>query len=651
MSGGWAGHVLHIDLTSSSVREYPWSTDERRAFVGGKVMAAKILYDLLEPGCDPLGPANVVVISTGPLTGSGAPSTSRFNVSSLSPLTGIVASSNCGGPFGVYLKKAGVDALVITGAASEPVWLEVREEGVEFHPAASVWGLTTSATQSALAAAVSTSTPTDGASSSTPTRCGTLVIGPAGENAVRYAALLSGERAAGRAGLGAVLGAKNLKGLAAHGSQHVPLADPQRFSTHIKAWTSTLKAHPLTGKLLPAYGTGGLLPEMQELGIVATSNYRRGRFDGASELSGQRMADTRLTRTSGCMSCPIRCARVVEVDGRSVKGPELETLVLMGSNLENPDLDFICRANVLLDDLGMDTMTTGVTLSLAMELAEQGVADFPVRFGSTDGLLDLLSDIAYRRRFGAELADGSRALGARYKASDYAMHVKGLELAAYEPRGAFGHALGYATSNRGGCHLNGGYMVALEGLGLDMKRTSTRGKPALTAMFQDLMEAVSATGTCLFTTYAVLPGPVVRHKRKPLGHAVTAALSIASGPLALLRALPSGMLAIPMPLIPHIRAIELATGERWGFGGFWQVGRRGFALERELALRFGVTAADDTLPGRSLTENLEPGNPGRPVPIADLTRAYYRHRGWDAAGRPKASLLRRLGLKDARAHD
>lgn len=629
------GHVLRIDLSSRSVTEYPWTDEQRRATLGGKVMAAQILFDLLEPGCDPLGPDNVLVISTGPLTGTGAPSTSRFNLSALSPLTGIVASSNCGGPFGTYLKKAGADALVITGAASEPVWLEITETGgepvVTFHSAEELRGAHTSASAAALTEAVGQ-------------KCGTLVIGPAGENLVRYAAVLSGERAAGRAGLGAVMGAKNLKGVAAHGSLRAEIAERDAFHAHTKKWSATLKSHPLTGELLPTYGTAGLVPEMQKLGIVATSNYRQGRFDGADAISGQTMARTRLVATNGCLSCPIRCARVVEVDGHRVKGPELETLVLLGSNLENADLDSICRLNVVLDELGIDTMTAGVTISLAMELAERGIVDWPLRFGDVSGLAQLFDDIAHRRGIGDELADGSRELDRRHGATGASMQVKGLELAAYEPRGAWGHALGYATSNRGGCHLNGGYMVAFEGLGLRMKGRSTRSKPALTAMFQDLMEAVSAAGGCLFTTYAVIPAPLVRGAQGPIGKISAGVLGISSGVLRALRALPRGALGIPMPLIPHIRAVELATGERLGFGRFWEVGERGFALERALAVRFGVTAADDTLPARCLNEPLEPGDPSSVVPLERMKPAYYRHRDWDGTGAPSARLRKRLGI-------
>jgi aldehyde:ferredoxin oxidoreductase len=629
--GGYMGRVLRVDLTTREVSEHPWTDDDRRATLGGKAMAARILTDLLPAGVDPLGPDNVVVISTGPLTGTGGPSTSRFNVSALSPLTGTLGTSNCGGPFGVYLKKAGVDALVITGAAAEPVWLEIGDGAtVAFHDAAGVWGTTTTAAQEALTGAVSE-------------RAAALVIGPAGENRVKFACLISGERAAGRTGMGAVFGAKNLKGIVAHGSARVPVARPDDYHAHVKKWSASLKAHPIAGEQLPALGTGGFLPRMQEMGIVVTRNATEARFEGADSISGQAMAASRLVGTDGCLSCPIRCGRVVEHEGRRVKGPELETLVLLGANLGVSDLDAIIRWNVRLDELGMDTMTAGSTISAAMELAERGLGTFPVAFGSTEGVSALIEDVAYRRGAGAELADGSRALASGREAPGVAMHVKGLEIAAYEPRRVVGHGLGYATSNRGGCHLNGGYMVALEGLALRMDGRSLASKPALAAMLQDLMESVSSAGGCLFTTLGVFPGALIRGAAGPVG-AVTAGVLAISGPvLRGLRAV-SGGLGIPMPLVPHIRAVELVTGERLGFGRFWQVGERCYTAERLLGRRFGITSDDDTLPPRMLREPIDPGDSKSVVPLPVLKRRYYAHRGWDADGAPGPALLRRLGL-------
>jgi aldehyde:ferredoxin oxidoreductase len=308
------GLVLRVDLAGRTVTEYPWSDENRRTWVGGKAMAARILADTLERGTDPLGPDNVVVISTGPLTGTGAPSSARFNISALSPLTGLVASSNCGGPFGTHLKRAGVDALVITGRAAEPVWLEVADGTVLFHDATELWGLSTSDAGDALDVAVGR-------------RAGVMVIGPAGEHLVNYACVISGERAAGRAGMGAVLGSKNVKGIAAAGDRAVPIAHPEQYRLHVKRWTASIRAHPIAGDSLPRLGTAGFLAPMQELGIVATRNFSAGRYGAIAGITGEALAERRLVATSGCLACPIRCGRVVEHAGRRVKGPELETLV------------------------------------------------------------------------------------------------------------------------------------------------------------------------------------------------------------------------------------------------------------------------------------------------------------------------------------
>lgn len=639
---GWMGRVLRIDLGLREVTDYPWTAEDRRMWLGGKTMAARILADMLpaggagkQPEVDPFGPENVVVIATGPLTGTGAPSSARFDISTISPLTGLVASSNSGGPFGTYLKRAGYDAVVLTGAAEAPVWLEVSDSGVTFHDADGVWGLRTTAAQEAMADAIEA-------------RCGTLAIGPAGEHRVRYASVLSGERAAGRAGTGAVLGSKNVKGIAAWGDRKVAVARPETYHEHLKKWTASLKNHPIAGGSLPELGTAGFLAQMQELGIVATRNFKAGRYEHAAEIDGRALAEKRLIRNSGCVSCPIRCARVVELGGREVKGPELETLVLLGANIENPDLDRIIAWNVLLDELGLDTMSTGVTLSYAMEAAEKGLWDNGLAFGRTDGLSELFEDIAYRHGLGDELAEGSRRLAARYGGEGFAMNVKGLELAAYEPRGAVGQGLGYAVSNRGGCHLNAGYTVALEGLALRIDGRSPRSKAALAAFFQDLMEVVSSSGVCLFTTLGVLPGPLVQHPERGIGAFVARVFSHAGGLMRMLRVLPRGLLGIPMPLVPHIRALELVTGERYRFGGFWSVGERGYNLERVLGLRFGNGGTlGDTLPKRLVEEPQDPADPSSVVPLARLKADYYRQRGWSAEGMPKPKLLKRLGLPQA----
>ena len=292
--GGYMGLVLKIDLTTRQVSEYPVSDEQRQLYLGGKVLAARILADLIPGPLDPFGPENVLVVTTGPLTGTGSPMASRFNVSTISPLTGLLTSSNCGGSFGLHLKKAGCDGLVITGRADAPVWVEIAEDGVRFHDATPLWGMTTGATQAAL-----------------PPRTGKLVIGPAGENRVRYAGLVSDDRMAARAGVGAVFGAKNLKALVAHGRRVVPVARPERLRDLQKGWVQGLRAHPITGRQLPRLGTAGLLTGMQAHRMLATRNFSRGRFDQFDAVSGETLAEEHLVRNGGCTGCPFHCGREV----------------------------------------------------------------------------------------------------------------------------------------------------------------------------------------------------------------------------------------------------------------------------------------------------------------------------------------------------
>jgi len=626
--GGYMGRVLWLDLACREVADYPWSDADRELYLGGKIMAAKILCDNLAGPIDPFDAANLLVVTTGPLNGSGAPSSSRFNISTVSPLTGLLASSNCGGDFGLHLKKAGYDALIISGRAPAPTWLEINEDAVHFHSAVELWGLTTSEVQEHLGPG-----------------SGKIVIGPAGENLVRYAAIVSGERFAGRAGVGAVMGSKNLKAVVAQGAAKVPIADPGRAKRVFRGWLQQLREHPLTGKQLPDLGTAGLLSGMHARRILATRNFQFGRFPGFEEISGETLAEKYLVKRRGCPSCPIQCGRVVRVNGKEVKGPELETLGLLGANLENDNLERILAWNVVLDDFGLDTISTGNTLGFAMELQERGLWDNGLRFGDTVALEEIFRDIAYRRGLGDLLAEGTQRLSARFGGKEFAMHVKGLELPAYEPRAAVGQGLGYAVANRGGCHLNAGYLVLLEGLGLHLDPRTAKAKPALTMLLQNLMETASAGGSCLFTLFAVLPGVLLSRPNGRLARLTNQALRYTSGPIRLLSRLPKGLLAFNLPILPHVAAIRAVTGMPMNLGRFLEVGERGYNLERLLNLRLGLTAAADTLPARLLREPQDPQDPGSTVPLAEMRSEYYRLRGWDQDGRPTAQTLRRLRLE------
>ncbi len=625
--GGYAGKVMTIDLSTREVGEYPWTDGDRALYLGGKIMAAKILYDTIQPGTDGLSPENCLVVSTGPLSATGAPSSSRFNVSAISPLTNICASSNCGGNFGLSLKRAGYDALVITGKSETPVWIEIKGDEVIFHDASDLWGKLTGETQELLG------------------KEGKIVIGPAGEHMVRYACIFSGDRTAGRAGLGAVMGSKNLKAVTASGNVKIEVSNREKMKKIYGSWIKMLQGHPLTGEALPKYGTGFLLRLMQKGRILATRNYKRGQFDDFDMLSGQTLAEKHLVKNIGCTTCPIKCGRLVEFDGKKVKGPELETLGLLGPNLENNDLMKILRWNYLMDELGMDTISAGGTIGFAMELQEKGMWDSGLHFGQTENLDQVIEDIAYRRGNGDLLAEGTRRLADKFGGKDFAINAKGLELAAYEPRGAVGQGLGYATANRGGCHLNAGYLALMEGLGFHMNPLTPRSKAALTVLNQNLMEAISAAGCCLFPLFSFYPGWLISHQDNPIAKLVNAILPYSGWSVNLLNWLPARFVPIHLPLFPYTKALGAVTGMKMTVGILKEIGERGYNLERLLNIRMGLTGADDTLPARLSEENQVENDPRTHVPIRKMVAAYYRVRGWDAAGVPSEKKRKALGLK------
>ena len=626
--GAYAGKVLKINVGSREVSEYPWTDDDRRRYLGGKIMAAKILYDNIKAGTYGFSPENMLVVSTGPLSGTAAPASSRFNISSVSPLTGLCASSNCGGNFGLHLKRAGYDALVLTGKSEAPVWIEITEENVEFHDASTLMGKTTSETQEALGG-----------------KSGKLVIGPAGENLVRYAGVFSEERTAGRAGMGAVMGSKNVKAITASGARKSEPYDPEKTKKVNKAWIALLKGHPLTGEALPKYGSSFLLRRMNRHNMLATRNFSRGTYQDFDMISGQTMAEKYLVKNIGCITCPIHCGRQVVVNGKKVKGPELETIGLLGSNLENNNLQQILDLNYLLDELGMDTMTAGGTIAFAMELQEKGLWESGLHFGRTENLARVFEDIAYRRGIGDLLAEGTKRLAERFGGKEFAINVKGLELAAYEPRGAVGQGLGYATANRGGCHLNAGYLVLMEGLGLHMDPYTTGAKAALTVMNQNLMEAVSAAGCCLFPLFSFYPGWLISNYDHPVAKMAFAALPYAGPVVNLMNTLPGKLLPLQLPGFPYPKALSAATGIKMNVGRMKEIGERGYTLERLLNIRLGLTGEDDTLPGRLKDECQIADDLRTKVPVDKLKSVYYRIRGWDSKGVPGSRRRKSLGLE------
>lgn len=634
--GGYMGRVLQINLSTGDVTDYPWTDKDRELYIGGKTMAAKILYDTLTGRENAYSEENPLIISTGPLTGTGAPSSSRFNISSLSPQTGFISSSNCGGTFGYHLKRAGIDALIITGRREERTWIEIDNGSVTFHNADDLWGTRVTECQRLLAEKMSSKRGCD-------IKFGKLCIGPAGENLVRYSAVISDERAAGRTGMGAVLGWKNVKAIAVCGNHDTPVHDPSATKKWCQKWFRYLRNHPLTGNQLPRMGTAGLVSSMQMRGLLATKNYTEGRFEHFDKVNGETLAEEYNIVNKGCLSCPIKCARTVTVEGEDVKGPELETLGLLGGGILNKDLYHILKWNKELDDLGLDTISASNTLAYAMEANERGLWNNGLKFGDIEGISKIWDDIAYRRGIGNELAEGSKRLSEKYGGKEFAMQSKGLELAAYEPRRAVGQGLGYAVSNRGGCHLNGGYLVILEGLGLNIDAQTPHAKADFTMMFQDLMEMISATGQCLFTSYAFFPGFLITRPNGAITSAANKLLPHLGWAIRLMNKFPR-VLAFHLPVFHHTKMMQKAVGMPMTFGKYLQTGERGFNLERAVNVRFGVSAAKDSLPKRLTDVPQDPNDPRTMFPLEQMKKIYYQARGWDKSGIPTCRTLKKLKI-------
>lgn len=439
-----------------------------------------------------------------------------------------------------------------------------------------------------------------------------------------------------------MFGFKNLKAISCFGQQKIVVSDA--LKSYYKQWIQKLRAHPLTGKQLPTYGTAGLVTMMQHRKILATKNFSQGHFENFEEISGETLKEKYLVKNKGCVTCPIQCGRQVKVNDKIVKGPELETIGLFGSNILNADLEKINEWNYTLDLLGMDSISTAGVIAFAMELNEKGLWENELSFGKTDNINDILYDIAYKRGIGEILSKGVKYLSEQYGGKSFAIHSKGMELSAYEPRGAIGQGLGYAVSNRGGCHLNAGYIVLFEGLSMAMNPTSVTNKAEFTIFSQDVMEACSASGLCVFTLQAMLPPFVLK---KP-NHFVTrlANRMLTTGFVAWtmrrINLSKPNHLKIHLSNIPHTKALKL-LGLKMDLGEFKSIGERGFNLERLINISRGLTSLDDDLPDR-LKEEPQGGDVSRRVPLKTLKDQFYKCRGWTDDGKPKDKTLIKLGL-------
>ncbi len=624
MANGYMGQVLHVDLGTEKTEIKPLD-DEVRQYIGGKGYSARMLYDMTEPGIDALGPDNPLIFGTGPYNGTYGVQSTRFSVAAKSPLTGTIGNATCGGDFANTMKKAGYDFIVIKGQAKKPVYLDVNEEGATIQPADQYWGMTTGEVQKQF-----------------PKGTHSAVIGPAGENQVLYASIISGRRAAGRSGLGAVMGSKMLKAVVCKGKKKVEVARRDKFKNLNKWMINYYKNHSVNGGILPSMGTANLLMTTAGKNIMPTFNFQKGSHKLAWKISGELMRDEYLEGREGCTSCPIRCGRKLKssAPGSSVKGPEYETLALNGSNLGIFDLEAVLKQNELLDELGMDSISAGGTLAYAMEANEKGLWNNGLKFGDTAAVEKALEDIAYRRGLGDELANGSYRLAKKYGGEEFAIHVKGMEMAGYDPRGCYGQGLEYATTNRGGCHINGAVM-ALEATGLlSVDPLSIGAKPELVIFQQNLMAAINAMIICTFSAYAVVPS--IAGALDPQGALYNGLTTIVknSGPVLqlVLKMKPF------LPVLWYEKYLAYVTGESYSLGRLTESGERNFNMERLFNVREGFSFKEDTLPGRILDEPLF-DEQEKGVPLGDMLPKYYKTRGWSPDGIPTDRTLDRLQIR------
>ncbi len=599
---GWVGKILRVDLTTGQ-----WKTEEldrnlALKFIGGRGLGSKILYDEIDPKIDPFSPANKLIMATGPLTGTSASAAGRYMAITKSPLTGTIACSNSGGHFGAEMKFAGFDLMIFEGKAQEPVYVYVEDGRVEIRGAKHLWGKTThEATDQILA--------------ETDMDAKVACIGPAGEKGVRFACIINDKhRAAGRSGVGAVMGSKNLKAVAIKGSGSVGIANKDAFRKATLDGFQKVKANPVTSTGLPAYGTAVLVNVINQHGLFPTRNFQEGVFEGAEKISGESMAEQILIRNRACFACPIACGRVTKTNhpkyAYSGEGPEYESDWSLGACCGVDQIDAIGKANYLCDLLGMDPISAGVTIACAMELFQRGILSTKevgrsLHFGDADAMVEMVKATGYREGFGDALAEGSYRLAEKFGHIEYSMSVKKQEFPAYDGRGAQGMGLQYATSNRGACHVRG-YMISPEILGAPQKLDpfETEEKAGWTKAFQDTTAIVDSSGICLFNTFALGPPEILEY-------------------------------------------LKAATGMEMNLEELMKAGERIWNLERLFNLKAGVTGKEDRLPDRIVKEPMPEGPAkGRVVQLDRMLPEYYELRGWNLDGIPTREKLKELGLEE-----
>lgn len=611
MLSGYTGKIGWIDLTLGTTETRDLDEGIARKYLGGKGLGAYLLYKHLKPATDPMDPGNIMIFMTGPLTGTTFPAVSRSGVITKSPLTGTFLDSYSGGFFGTQMTWSGFDALVVTGRAKEPSYLLVNNGTISIQDAQGLWGLSTSACEGQLK---------DIHKTGEAERISVAAIGQAGESGVKFANIINEKRAHGRGGAGAVMGSKNLKAIVLKGDGKFPLADESLFKDIVKRCRKKIADHPMTGKggVFPKIGTMMTVDLTQETGTLPTKNWQENTFGLSEKINGDAFLEYQV-RPRACFACPIGCSRDTRAVQRGkeyiTEGPDYETIYAMGSNCDIGDPGVIIAADRLCDDYGMDTISCGVAVGFAMECFERGLitredtGGIDLTFGNGDALLDTIERIGKREGIGELLSEGVMRASKKIPGTeDFAMHVKGLELPGYDPRGMKGQGLTYALSDRGGCHVRSNTLrTELLGLPEPIDRYGYEEKAAMVANLQLAYATCDCIIACLFGAFAITPDDFAE-------------------------------------------AISAATGWDIGPEELRTIAERAWNTTRLFNIREGFTREDDTLPGRLFAEPSTAGpSKGQVVDreaFNQMIEEYYEVVGWDRkTGIPTDEKLNALGIE------
>ncbi|NOX33859.1 MAG: aldehyde ferredoxin oxidoreductase family protein [Deltaproteobacteria bacterium] len=606
--------VLEIDLSLKTFSMFVISDQLRRMYLGGKGLGLKLLYDRLKPGTDPLGEGNIIIIMTGVLAGTGAPCSGRFHGVFKSPLTGIIGSSSCGGSFGRQLKSNGWDGIILKGRSDKPVIVNIHNDKVEFCDASNLWGKDILNTQTAISQKNNEA----------------IVTGPAGENLVRFANVAAGNRYLGRGGLGAVMGSKNLKAVtAAKGHYKVVPFFNDRFKDLKNRAKKYINRNDMS-LLMRQLGTAANAGPIIKNNMLPVNNFTFGNHPKAFQITGEVIKENHDTKHHTCKPCSILCGHKGMFNGKKTNVPEYETLALLGSSLGIFDPDDISRFNEICNQKGLDTISAGGTLAWVMEASQKGLIETDLRFGSKKEIVAALNDIAHLKGFGREMAMGSRALSNKFGGENFAIHVKGLEMAGYDPRGAYGQGLGYAVANRGACHLSS-FPVGFENLLGLLAPDTTRAKPEFVMFFENIYAAVNSMDICQFTGYGLTLETFLTRMT----------------PHFVLRFLMQNLSGIALSLVDfslYPKLFSAVSGINLSSREFLKAGQRIHILERFMNTNEGIRKKDDTLPEKLLLEPQKDDPKKRLVPLEPMLKKYYKLRKYDKDGIPKKRVLEKLGI-------